>query len=279
MKVEEFHSTVLTIERRGHVSILWLDRPEARNAMGDTFWSDLPVAMACLSQDPEVRVVVVGGRGPHFSVGLDLKSLSSAITTGQSGPRLSSAARSAEIKKMIQFMQAAITSVADCPKPVIAAVHGYCIGGGIDLITACDIRIASSDAILSVRETKMAIVADLGTLQRLPLIVGRGHLFELVFSGRDIDASRARQIGLVNAVSQDAKSVIEDAIELANDIASNSPLAVQGAKAVLTAQTASAVSDGLDYVANWNAGMLISDDLMEAISAFMEKRPPDFNGR
>lgn len=278
MKVEEFSSTVLTIERRGHLSILWLNRPEARNAMGKTFWSDLPVAMASIGEDPEVRAVVIAARGPHFSVGLDLSDLSSMLTTPQSRSPLSIATRSVGIRKTIHFMQEAITSVANCPKPVIAAVHGYCIGGGMDLITACDIRISSADAVLSVRETKMAIVADLGSLQRLGLIVGRGHLMELALSGCDIDAARAMQIGLVNSVSDSAQSVVEDALAIATEIAANSPLAVQGTKAVLNAQTASVVSEGLDYVANWNAGMLMSDDLMEAVGAFMEKRPPNFKG-
>jgi enoyl-CoA hydratase len=175
-------------------------------------------------------------------------------------------------------MQASISSVADCPKPVVAAVHGYCIGGGVDLITACDIRVASADAVFSVRETKMAIVADLGSLQRLPAIIGAGHLAELAYTGKDIAVERAKEIGLVNHVLPDAEAAVEAAQSLAAEIASNSPLVVQGTKTVIQTRDRRTIQDGLDYVAVWNSGFLQSDDLIEAVSAFMEKRPPKFTG-
>jgi enoyl-CoA hydratase len=162
---------------------------------------------------------------------------------------------------------------------VIAAVHGYCIGGGVDLIAACDIRLASADAIFSVREAKVAIVADLGSLQRLPRIINAGHLAELAFTGKDIDANRAREIGLINDVATDAEGVLKAAHELAFEIAANSPIAVQGTKQVLAANDGRTVAEGLEYVATWNAGQLASDDLVEAMMAFMERRPANFKGR
>jgi enoyl-CoA hydratase len=158
-------------------------------------------------------------------------------------------------------------------------VHGYCIGGGVDLIAACDIRLASADAVFSVREAKMAIVADLGSLQRLPAIIGAGHLAELAFTGKDISAERAKEIGLLNDVAADAEGVLKAARALASEIASNSPLAVQGTKAVLRANEGRTVAQGLEYVATWNAGQLASDDLTEAVTAFIEKRPAHFTGR
>lgn len=176
-------------------------------------------------------------------------------------------------------LQDSISAVARCAKPVVAAVHGYCIGGGVDLIAACDIRLASADAVFSVREAKMAIVADLGSLQRLPAIISAGHLAELAFTAKDISAERAKEIGLVNDVAADAEGVLKAARSLASEIAANSPLAVQGTKAVLAANEGRTVAEGLDYVATWNAGMLASDDLVEAVTAFMEKRPPKFTGR
>jgi enoyl-CoA hydratase len=182
-------------------------------------------------------------------------------------------------RQSVLRLQDAITAVARCPKPVIAAVHGYCIGGGVDLIAACDIRLASADAVFSVREAKMAIVADLGSLQRLPAIISAGHLAELAFTGKDIGAERAKEIGLVNDVATDADGVLKAARALAAEIAANSPIAVQGTKAVLAANEGRTVAEGLDYVATWNAGMLASDDLIEAVTAFMEKRPPKFTGR
>ena len=161
---------------------------------------------------------------------------------------------------------------------MIAAVHGWCIGGGVDLIAACDIRLASAEAQFSVRETKVAIVADVGSLQRLPAIIGKGHVAELAFTGKDITAARAEAIGLVNHVSADADAVLADARAMAAEIAANSPLAVQGTKAVLAACEDRTVAEGLDYVATWNAAFLASDDLAEAMAAFMEKRPATFTG-
>jgi enoyl-CoA hydratase len=276
-----FDSPVLSLEHSDGLATVWLDRPEARNAMGQDLWRDLPTAMQVVGDDPDVRVVVIAARGPHFSVGLDLKAMGSMLIGGGDGdgakPSAAAKARAARID--VLRLQAAITAVADCPKPVIAAVHGYCIGGGVDLIAACDIRLASADAIFSVREAKVAIVADLGSLQRLPSIIGAGHVAELAFTGKDISAARAREIGLVNDVAADADAVLKAAYELATEIAANSPLAVQGTKAVLAANEGRTVAEGLDYVATWNAGMISSDDLVEAMTAFMERRTPKFTGR
>ncbi len=289
-----FESPVLTIETDGHVATIWLDRPEARNAMGDDLWRDLPRAMQVVSDDASIRVVIIAAKGPHFSVGLDLKAMGGLLSgtgtgtgTGDdaktekgehSGPP-SQAVRGRSTRASVLHLQASVTAVEKCPKPVIAAVHGYCIGGGVDLIAACDIRLASADAIFSVREAKVAIVADLGSLQRLPRIINAGHLAELAFTGKDIDAQRARDIGLINDVATDAEGVLKAAHTLALEIAANSPIAVQGTKAVIAANEGRTVAEGLEYVATWNAGQLASDDLVEAMMAFMERRPATFKGR
>ena len=275
-------SDVLEIERTGHVATLWLDRPSASNALGAAFWDDLPELMASLGADGDLRAVVVAARGKHFSVGLDLSEMAGILSTaGGSGdrPGRSPAARSQALRATIRRMQAAVTSLADCPVPVIAAVHGACIGGGVDLVTACDLRLASSDAVFSVRETRMAMVADLGTLQRLPGIVGGGHVAELAFTGKDVTAARARDIGLVNEVYEDREALLTGAAALADEIAALSPLAVRGTKAVLRASAGAPTAAGLDYAATWNAAMLESEDLTEAVAAFFEKRPPRFTGR
>ena len=283
-EIDDFESPVLTIEHdeAEAVATLWLDRPEARNAMGSDLWRDLPRAMDLLSADTGVRVVIVAAKGPHFSVGLDLKEMGGMLTDGGGGgasSHASTAARARAARSDVLRLQDSITALARCPKPVVAAVHGYCIGGGVDLIAACDIRLASADAVFSVRETKMAIVADLGSLQRLPAIISAGHLAELAFTAKDIDAERAREIGLVNDLATDAEGVHKAARSLAAEIAANSPIAVQGTKAILAANEGRTVAEGLDYVATWNAGMLASDDLTEAVTAFMEKRSPKFTGR
>jgi enoyl-CoA hydratase len=175
-------------------------------------------------------------------------------------------------------MQASVTAIAELAVPVIAAVHGYCIGGGVDLISACDVRLCTNDTTFSVRETKVAIVADLGSLQRLPKIINAGHLAELAYTGKDINAARALEIGLVNAVHGNSDEVLAGARALGNEIAQNSPLAVQGTKAVLLANDGRSVDEGLEFVARWNTMYLQSNDLREAMMAFMEKRPPVFNG-
>jgi enoyl-CoA hydratase len=272
-------SDVLTIERDGSVATLWLDRPDKRNALGLEFWSDLPSVMEELGNDPAIRAVVIAGRGEAFTVGLDLFAFGPALASGEyGGGGATEAARRRGLLVRIKEMQQAISAVADCPKPVIAAVHGYCIGAGVDLITACDIRLAAADAVFSVRETKLAMVADVGTLQRLPRIVAPGTAAELIYTGRDFNAEEAEQMHLVSSVHADAAVVLAAAQATAREIAANSPLAVQGAKAVLRASEGRTVAESLDYVALWNATFLQSGDLMEAITAFLEKRDPHFRG-
>lgn len=273
----QYSSDVLTLEINEHVATLWLDREEARNAMGSALWRDLPLAAQTIAENSSIRVVIIAAKGPHFTVGLDLKEFGSVFAgTGSSGSRASS---NATTYKAVRAMQDSVTSIAKLAVPVIAAVHGYCIGAGIDLISACDIRLCASNAKFSVRETKVAIVADLGTLQRLPKIVSAGHVAELAFTGKDIDAIHAQAIGLVNSVhGDDAEGVLHAAIELANEIAANSPLAVQGTKAVLTANEGKTVDEGLEFVARWNTMYLQSNDLREAMTAFIEKRRPLFSG-
>ncbi len=265
---------VFEIARDAHVATLWLANPAKRNAMGPAFWDELPRVMDELVNDEAVRAIVIAARGDHFTVGLDLKSMSGGIIEGGQG----AGAR----KRLLDFIlkiQRAVTAVARCEKPVIAVAHGYCIGGGIDLLTACDIRVAAADVTFGIRETKMAMVADVGTLQRLPGIIGRGHVAELAFSGDDFGAERARALGFVNHVYPDQASALAAARALAARIAANSPLAVTGTKRVLEYCADKSVEDGLTYVATWNAAFVASEDLQEAVMAFFEKRPPTFRGR
>ena len=273
-----FSSDVLSLDVDGHVATLWLDRDAARNALGRAAWQDLPRAAAAVAES-DARALVLAARGPYFTVGLDLKDLGGDLVGGFGGSAASPARANERRWQGVREMQAAVSSLAELPIPVIAAVHGYCLGGGVDLITACDIRLAAADAVFSIRETKMAIVADLGTLQRLPRIIGAGHVAELAFTGRDIDAEEAARIGLVNRVAGSTGSeVVAAATALAREIASNSPMAVRGTKAVLRANDGRTVDEGLEFVARWNTLYLQSHDLSEAITAFLEKRSPTFRG-
>ncbi len=264
---------VVNFERRGHISVVWLDDPERRNAMAPAFWDEFPAAVEAAASDPDTRAIVIAANGPAFTVGLDLAAFGPTLAAGGS-----SVADRRGTQAMVKRMQRTFTAVADCPQPVIVVTHGWCIGAGVDLITACDIRVAAADTVFSVRETRLAMVADVGTLQRLPRLVSPGHVAELVYTGRDFTAAEAEAMGLVNRVLPDRDAAVAHGMELAEAIAANSPLAVQGSKAVLRAGEGRSVSAALDYVALWNAAYLHSDDLGEAIRAFTEKRPPEFGG-
>ncbi len=277
-------SDVITVEVADHVATVWLDRPEARNAMAPDFWTEFPDIMDALGSDPEVRVVVIAAKGQSFTAGLDLMAFGPAVMAGdiaaiggEQSP--SEVAKRLNTYNQIKLMQRTFSSIADNPKPVIAAVHGHCIGAGVDLTTACDIRLAAADSTFSVRETRIAMVADVGTLQRLPSIIDPGKVAELVYTGRDWDAAEALEMGFVSSVHDDADSVQKAAHQLAAQIAANSPLAVQGSKAVLNAARRPKVQQDLDTVALWNAAFLYSDDLAEAVQSFLEKRPPNYKGQ
>lgn len=274
-----FSSDVLSIEKSGHVGTLWLDRPEKRNAMGEAFWTDLPGAVSALADDPDVRAIVLAGKGKSFSVGLDLAAVAGAGP--MSGAVGATSRATANLRQMAttQAFQRAISAVADCPVPVVAAIHGHCLGGGIDVATACDIRLASKDAIFSIRETKIGITADVGTLQRLPGIITKGHVAELAYTGKDIDADRACEIGLLNAVHEDFDAVFGAAYELATEIAANSPLAVRGTKFILQQGEDLTTEQSLLLNGLWTmVTNLDSNDLKEAVQAFTQKRPPEFTG-
>jgi len=278
--IASFVSEVLTVEADGHVATLWLDRPEKRNALGPAFWSDLPVAMAAIGSDPEIRAVVIAAKGPHFSVGLDLVAmagLGGPMTTRDGAP-LSMAARAKSARTSVLQLQASVTAVAECPLPVIAAIHGYCIGGGVDLAAACDIRLASLDALLSVREAKVAIVADLGSLQRLPHIIGKGHVAELAYTGKDITAARAESIGLVNQVVP-AGEARQAADVLAAEIAARGPLAVREAKRLIDAALEVDLDAGLAAELDASERIFASEDMLEGAHAFLGKRDPQYRGR
>ena len=268
----DFSSDVISIEQDGHIATVWLDRPDKLNAMNLPMWDDLPRAIDLLGTDPNTRVVIIAGKGRAFTAGIDLQAL---VMVGAGIEGNSEVAKRQALYRQVKRMQHTMTSIADCPKPVIAAIHGYCIGAGVDLITACDIRLASPDATFSVRETKLGMVADVGTMQRLPRVVAPGYVAELAFTGKDITAERAKEIGLVNDIYPD---VHQAALDLAKEIAANSPLAVQGAKAVLRAGENRSIEEALDYMAVWNAAFLQSNDLQEAMMAHLEKRPPEFTG-
>ena len=264
------------VEKSGSIAMVWLNRPEKKNAMGKAAWEELPLVFSELSMDRQVRAVILAGRGDAFSAGIDLLEMVPEL------PELQNMDQSGAIKwsllPKIKMLQQAISSVERCRKPVIAAVHGFCLGAGLDLATACDIRIASKDALFCVKEAAVGFVADVGVLQRLPLIVGQGLARELAMTAKIIDASRACRIGLVNEVHESYEAMLSAAHMMAQEIAGNSPLAVEATKDVFNTAIEGAIDSGLKYVASISANIIPSVDLFEALDAFREKRKPYFRG-
>ena len=273
--------TALRVGRRGPdgtVAQVTLLGPGKGNVLGPDFFRELPEVFGQLAADDSIRAVVLTGSGRNFCYGLDLTAMLGGLTSSATDDGGLAGARTV-MHTRIRALQRAIDAVADCPKPTAAAISGWCVGGGVDLAAACDVRYASADARFSVREVRVAIVADLGSLQRLPAIIGDGQLRELALTGKDIDAARAERIGLVNDVQADQAGALAAAHDFADEVAANPPLVVQGVKEILDAARGPAVAAGLRYVATWNAAFLPSHDLSEAVTAFAERRPPRYQGR
>jgi enoyl-CoA hydratase len=250
--------------------------PGKGNAMGPAFWREFPRTFQVLDQDDRVRAIVVRGSTGNFSYGLDLVAMSAEM-----GPLIMGAPNAKQRAKLLQLifdLQRSFNAIANCKKPVIASISGWCIGGGVDLISACDVRVCSREARFSVREVKVAMVADLGSLQRLPYIIGEGHARELALTGKNIDAARAERIGLVNEVFATEIDAVTGARAIATEMANNPPRVVEGIKRVMNFRTDASVSAGLDHVAHHNSAFLPSDDLAEAFAAFAQKREPRFTG-
>lgn len=260
------------VELNGNVAHVQINRPEKINAMNAAFWREIIEIFQWVEDTDAVRAVVLSGAGKHFSSGIDLMLLAQVAND-----LCKDVGRNARLlRRKILELQASFNAVDNCRKPVLAAIQGYCIGGAIDLISACDMRYAAEDAQFSIKEVDIGMAADVGTLQRLPRIVGDGMLRELAYTGRQFGAEEARSIGLVNRVYPDHASLLAGVLEIAREIAAKSPIAVTGTKAMISYMRDHSINDGLEYVATWNAAMLQSNDLRVAIAAHMSKQKPDF---
>lgn len=254
------------------VAVVEMNRPAKLNAMNEDFWEELPDIFAHIEQEPGIRVVVLSGAGEHFSSGIDLAYLASVAAQLGKDP-----GRNALIlRRQIKRLQASLDAVDRCGKPVLAAIQGYCIGGAIDLVSACDMRYCSADARFSIKEIDVGMAADVGTLQRLPHIIGDGIMRELAYTGRFVEADEACRIGLVNRVYADRDQLLDGVLQLAGEIAAKSPLAVRGTKEMIRYMRDHSVEDGLNYVATWNGAMLQSEDLRLAMAAGMSKSRAEF---
>ncbi|MBI9074422.1 MAG: crotonase/enoyl-CoA hydratase family protein [Desulfatibacillum sp.] len=264
---------ILKVEKEGHIAWLVLNNPQKRNIMGHAFFYGLIKIFKELDEDPDVRVVVIRAEGKSFTAGLDLMEAASSLSGG------SGADIRENLRKHVLDLQESMNVIEQCRKPVIAAAYSHCIGGGIDMLSACDIRICTKDTVFSIRETRIAIIADLGTLQRMPTLIGHGRFRELALTGRDFSGQEALDMGFVTHLCEDQEALIAKARELANEIAGLAPLTVQGVKDVILHGRDNGVYQGLRYVAQKNAAQLPSEDVVEAVTAFMEKRKPVFKGK
>ena len=265
----------ISLDLQDHIATVRLNRPDKANAMNAAMWQDIRKAFDWVDKTPEARVAVLQGEGKQFCAGIDLQMMAGILSPSQTDGDCGARQRET-LRRMILDMQDTLTSLERCRKPVLAAIHGACVGGGIDLTTCADMRYGSADAFFIIKEIDIGMTADVGTLQRLPKLVGEGMARELAYTGRKVDAEEARQIGLINRVFATREALYAGVQDIARMIAAKSPLAIRGTKEMITYARDHSVADGLNYIATWNAAMLMSQDLTEAMAASAGQRPPVF---
>lgn len=258
------------------VASIAFNRPEKSNAINETGWREMRDAFETFDQMPEVRVVILSGEGKNFCAGIDLNDLMSVPVRYAPDKDHDQARRREQFRNHVLYLQKCISAIERCRKPVLAAIHRACVGGGVDVVTACDMRYSTQDAFFAIAEVDMGLVADIGTLQRLPKLIGDGKTREMAYTGRRVFGPEAEKIGLVNQVFEDKEAMMAEVYDLATQIAAKSPLVIRGTKEMITYVRDHSVEDALNYVAVWNAAFLMSDDIMEAFQAKMEKRPPTY---
>ena len=260
-----------------HVANLILSRPDELNTMSRDFWVELGDVLEEINKNSEVRVVVMSSTGKHFCAGMDLSAFSNGVDNIPDEKKPAHARIGEAVYRVAKELQGYITSLEKIRVPVIAAIHGGCIGGAVDLVTACDIRLASKDAFFCIQEINIGMAADVGTLQRLPKIIPDSKMREMAYTGRRMYADEAKETGLVSDTYESQEEMLAAANELAKVIASKSPVAIYGLKAVMNYSRDHSVSEGLEYNALWSGAMLSQKDMTEAITANMEKRDASFN--
>lgn len=271
MQVPQLETFAVSLDQG--VARIAFNRPEKANAINLRMWDELREAMRWLGRTDAARVGILEARGRHFCAGLDLNTFTEL--QGQSTDACEGRARE-RLREQILDIQDTVTAIEKCAKPVIAAVHAACVGGGIDIIAACDLRYASTNAWFCVKEIDVGMVADVGTLQRLPRLVGDGLAREMALTGRRVNANEAAAMRLVNRCFESDEALQAGVTDVARSLAAKSPLALRGTKHMLNHARDHRIADGLDHVATWNAAMLYSHDLTEALTATREKRPALF---
>ena len=275
---KHYQSNYFDIEFPGHVAHIKLNRPEKRNAMNWDFWRDLPRIVGDIDTHARARCIVLSSTGPVFSAGLDLSLFGQDVFASSKTAKMNEKELQTpqNFMSFLSFLQDSISSLQKARIPVICAIQGGCIGGGVDLICSADIRLATNDAFFSIRETKIGMVADVGTFPRIVKLLPEGIVKELAFTGRNFSAQEAKEYGFVNKLYESHDSLIEGALEIAYEIASNSPAAVYGCKRVIDFSRDHTIDEGLEWINMWNASMLSQSELMEGFQSYKSKKEGNF---
>ena len=262
----------LSIENK--VAHIQLARPEAFNSMPRAFWNELPELVRDIDENAKARAIVISSTGKHFTAGMDLSVFTDGESITASGGDQYS--RAEAFRQFVLTLQNSFSCLDNARMPVIAAIQGGCIGGGVDMVSACDIRYATEDAFFQIHEINIGMTADVGTFPRLCNLIPQGWVRELAYAGRRLPAQKAKEIGLVNDVFATQEAMLAHAMELAHEIAAKAPVAVAGSKRMINYARDHSISDGLDYIATWQAGMFSPPHMMEAFAARAQKREPNF---
>ena len=265
------------VEISDHVANLILSRPDQLNTMYRDFWVELGEVTEEINMNSEVRVLVMSSTGKHFCAGMDLTAFSNGVDNIPEDKKPDHARIGEAVYRVAKELQGYISSLESIRVPVIAAIHGGCVGGAVDLVTACDIRLASDDAFFCIQEINIGMAADVGTLQRLPKIIPDSKMREMAYTGRRMYAEEAKESGLVSDTFESHEKLLEAANNLAKEIATKSPIAIHGLKAVMNYSRDHSVSDSLDFNALWSGAMLSQRDMTEAMTANVEKRDASFD--
>jgi enoyl-CoA hydratase len=257
-----------------NVAHIVLNRPKAFNAMPRPFWNELPKIVQDISDNAKARCIVISSTGKHFTAGMDISVFTDgeSITTSGGDPY----SRAESFRQFVLTLQGSFNCLDNARMPVIAAIQGGCIGAGVDMTSACDIRYATADAFFQIAEINIGMTADVGTFPRLCKLIPEGWVRELAYSGRRLPAQRAKEIGLVNDVFATQEEMLAHVMELAREIATKAPVAVAGSKRMINHARDHSIADGLDYIATWQAGMFSPPHMMEAFAAKAQKRDPSF---
>jgi enoyl-CoA hydratase len=268
------HSTCLSLSIENQIAHIRLSRPEALNAMNRAFWNELPALIRDIDEHAKARVIVISSTGKHFTAGMDTSVFTDGEGISASGG--DQYVRAETFRHFVHLLQRSFSCLEDARMPVIAAIQGGCIGAGVDMTSACDIRYATEDAFFQIAEINIAMTADVGTFPRLCKLIPEGWVRELAYAGRRLPAQKAKEIGLVNDVFPTQEAMMAHVMALAAEIAEKSPLAVAGSKRMINYARDHSTQDALDYVALWNASMLSPPHMMEAFAAKAQKRAPTF---